>query len=144
MRADEKVRATPDQRSVEVLSQRFADVFCTLGAEDDLFAADAFFDLNMPVWRMQLQTPDAFVSQLKAIVQGEVRIDILRTVATGSGFVTEHEEHQMVDGQDLTARRLWLCEVRRGRISEAVGYCSGEWDEELRARHAGEAPMIRR
>ena len=57
--------------------------------------------------------------------------------------MTEHEEHQAVRGQDLTARRLWLCEVKNGAIVEAVGYCSGEWDEALRARHAAEAPMLR-
>ena len=55
---------------------------------------------------------------------------------TASGFVTEHEEHQDVDGEDYSARRLWLCEVRDGRIAEVVGYCSGEWDDALRARHA--------
>ena len=72
-----------------------------------------------------------------------MRIDVLRTVPTVSGFVTEHEEHHYVGGQDYTARRLWLCQVRDGRIAEAVGYCSGEWDAALRARHAAEAPMIR-
>ena len=98
----------------------------------------------MPVWRMQLQGPEAFSAQLEQINEGDVRIDVLRTVPTVTGFVTEHEEHQQVDGQDLTARRLWLCEMEGGRIIEAVGYCSGEWDAELRARHAVEAPMIRR
>ena len=68
---------------------------------------------------------------------------MLRTVPTIVGFVTEHEEHQNVGGQELTARRRWICEVGNGMIVEAVGYCSGEWNEELRARHAAEAPMIR-
>jgi hypothetical protein len=36
-----------------------------------------------------------------------------------------------------------LCEVVRGRIAEITVYCTGEWDDELRARHAAEAPMIR-
>ena len=127
----------------ERLSQQFAEVFQTLDSGENLFSPDVFFDLNMPVWRFQLQGPRAFESQLKQIVEGAVRIDVLRTVATTSGFVTEHEEHQNVEGQDLTARRLWLCKVRGGQIIEAIGYCSGEWDEELRARHAIEAPMIR-
>ncbi len=48
-----------------------------------------------------------------------------------------------MSGQDLSARRLWLCEVRDGRITEVVGYCTGEWNPELRARHAAKAPMLR-
>ena len=138
-----KVAAPIDLATAERLSKQFADVFQTFDAGEDVFTSDAFFDLNMPVWRFQLQGPEAFASQLKSIAEGQVRIDVLRTVPTVSGFVTEHEEHQDVGGHDLTARRLWLCEVREGRITEAVGYCSGEWDEELRARHAAEAPMIR-
>lgn len=132
-----------DLSAVERLSERFNDVFQSFDAGGDLFSPDAFFDLNMPVWRFQLEGPEAFAAQLKAISQGAVRINIVRTVPTISGFVTEHEEHQEVEGQDISARRLWLCEVRDGRIVEVVGYCSGEWDEALRARHAVEAPMIR-
>ena len=128
--------------TAEQLSSRFANVFETFDA-GDLFSPDAFSDLNMPVWRFQVEGPEAVASQLKSIAEGPVQLNILRTVPTASGFVTEHEEHQDVGGHDMTARRLWLCEVRGGRITEAVGYCSGEWDEELRARHAAEAPMIR-
>jgi hypothetical protein len=125
------------------LSERFAEVFSTPASGEDVFSSDVFFDLNMPVWRFQLRGSAAFAAQLEAINEGDVRIDVRRTIPTASGFVTEHVEHQHVRGQDLTARRLWLCEVRDGRIVEAIGYCSGEWDEELRARHAAEAPMIR-
>jgi ketosteroid isomerase-like protein len=141
--ATAQVATAIDRAGVERLSERFAKVFETQEAGQDLFSPDVFFDLNMPVWRFQLESPEAFAAQLKKIVEGDVRIEVLRTVQTLSGFVTEHQEHQAVDGQDLTARRLWLCEVRDGRIAEAVGYCTGEWDEELRTRHAVEAPMIR-
>jgi hypothetical protein len=135
--------ASTDVRAVQHLSQRFANVFENPDSADDVLSADVFFDLNMPVWRMQLQGQDAFTAQLKQINEGDVRVDVLRTVPTAAGFVTEHEEHQNVRGEDLTARRLWLCEVKDGAIVEAIGYCSGEWDEELRVRHAAEAPMIR-
>ena len=128
---------------VDRLSKQFAEVFETQESGAALFSDDALFDLNMPVWRFQLRGPEAFSQQLKAIVHGDVRIELIRTLATSSGFVTEHEEHQQVRGEDLTARRLWLCEVRNNRIVEATGYCTGEWDEALRARHAREAPMIR-
>jgi hypothetical protein len=129
--------------AVHDLSRRFANVFEDPDTAEDALAADVFFDLNMPVWRMQLEGAAAFAAQLRQINDGDVRIDVLRTVSTAEGFVTEHEERQSVNGRDLTARRLWLCQVRAGAIVEAVGYCSGEWDEELRARHAAEAPMIR-
>jgi hypothetical protein len=132
-----------DVSAVDRLSRRFAHIFESPDSAEDVLSSDAFLDLNMPVWRMQLQGPAAFAAQLKQINEGAVRIDVLRTVPTASGFVTEHEEYQNVGGQDLTARRLWMCEVRDGSIVEAVGYCSGEWDEELRVRHAAEAPMIR-
>lgn len=138
----QKAATSIDPATAEQLSSRFANVFETFDA-GDLFSPDAFFDLNMPVWRFQVEGPEAFASQLKSIAEGPVQLNILRTVPTASGFVTEHEEHQDVGGHDMTARRLWLCEVRGGRITEAVGYCSGEWDEELRARHAAETPMIR-
>ena len=58
---------------------------------------------------------------------------------TATGFVTEHEEVHETE----IARRLILCEVRDGLITEAVVYCNGGWDAELRARHAAEAPMLR-
>jgi hypothetical protein len=129
-------------QTVDQLSRQFADVFSTADPAG-LFSPDAFFDLNMPVWRFQLQGPDAFAAQLHKLRRGDLRIEVVRTVATDSGFVTEHEEHELVDGEDLTARRLWLIEMREGVIVEAVGYCTGEWDAALRARHGDEAPMLR-
>ena len=67
---------------------------------------------------------------------------MLRVVPTASGFVLEHEETQGGATAEV-ARRLWLCEVRNGRITEVVGYCNGGWDAALRARHAAEAPLLR-
>ncbi len=132
-----------DDATAHRLSERFNAVFETLDAGDGLFSPDVFFDLNMPVWRFQLQGPEAWEAQLKRLADGPVTIRILRTVPTASGFVTEHEERGEVDGRILSARRLWLCDVRDGQVTDVVGYCSGEWDEELRTRHAAEAPMIR-
>jgi hypothetical protein len=138
-----QTKTSTDANAVERLSQRFARVFEDPATAAEVFSSDAFFDLNMPVWRFQVQGAAAFAEQIKEINEGAVQIRVLRTVPTNGGFVTEHEEHQEVGGQDLSARRLWLCAVNDERIVEAVGYCSGEWDEELRIRHAIEAPMIR-
>lgn len=132
-----------DERTADRLSARFAAVFETFDPGDDLFVPDAFFDLNMPVWRFQLVGADAFATHLREISQGRSTMHVLRTVPTATGFVHEHEEWEQTPDQLYSARRLWLCAVRDGRISEAVGYCTGGWDQELRARHAVEAPMVR-
>jgi hypothetical protein len=124
------------------LSEAFNRCFTTFEAPADVFTPDAFFDLLPPFWRFQLQGPDAFAAQLRSIARGDVDARILRVVPTATGFVMEHEETQR-GAQTEVARRLWLCAVRAGRISEVVGYCNGGWNDELRARHAAEAPMLR-
>lgn len=130
------------ERTVDELSRAFNRCFEALDADDNLFTDDAFFDLYPPLWRFQLEGRDAFVAQLRAIAEGAVSTRILRVVPTATGFVMEHEETQRGETTEV-ARRLWLCEVRDGRIAAAVGYCNGGWDDELRARHAAEAPMLR-
>ena len=128
--------------TVEQLSTAFNRCFETRDVPAGLFAPDAFFDLYPPFWRFQIQGPDAFEAQLRAIATGPTTARILRVVPTATGFLVEHEE--TTDGPSVeVARRLWLCEVRDGRITETVGYCNGGWDDDLRARHAAEAPMLR-
>jgi hypothetical protein len=36
-----------------------------------------------------------------------------------------------------------MSELRDGQILAVTTYCNGAWNDELRARHAAEAPMIR-
>lgn len=134
-----QMEATLDVATVERLSTAFNDCFSTLNVGDDVFAPDAFFDLYPPFWRFQIQGPAAFMAQLREIAMGESAARVLRVIPAPSGFVLEHEETTA----DEVARRLWWCEVRDDRITEVVGYCNGGWNEELRARHAAEAPMLR-
>jgi ketosteroid isomerase-like protein len=70
-------------------------------------------------------------------------VTVVRTVPTATGFVAELTERVRNDGKEITGREIVLCTVRDGRISELTVYCTGDWDEELRARHAAEAPMLR-
>lgn len=138
----QQMETTPDVVTVQRLSTAFNRCFETLDAGEDVFAPDAFFDLHPPLWRFQLQGPDAFAAQLRAIVEGEPSARVLRVVPTATGFVMEHEETQRGAKVEV-AQRLWLCEVRDGHITEVVGYCNGGWDDDLRARHAAEATMLR-
>jgi hypothetical protein len=136
------IDTTIDRATVERLSGALNRCFETLDAGEDVFAEDAFFDLYPPLWRFQLQGRSAFAAQLRAISEGESSARILHVVPTATGFVMEHEETSRGERTEV-ARRLWLCEVHDGRITEVTGYCNGGWDDELRARHAAEAPMLR-
>ncbi len=135
---------TLDQETVDRLSAGFHRCFSSFEVDDDLFADDTFFDLLPPMWRFQLHGPGkAFASQLESIAAGPVEIAVVRTVPTASGFVTEHVETQHTRGGVMTARRIHLCDVTDGRITSVTTYCNGSWDDDLRARHAAEAPMVR-
>jgi len=135
---------TLDRETADRLSTEFHRCFSDFEARDDLFAPDTFFDLLPPMWRFQFEGPgEAFTTQLRAIAEGPVEIEIIRTLPTVSGFVTEHVETQHTPHGVMTARRIHLCDVRGGRIHEVTTYCNGGWDDELRTRHAAEALMVR-
>jgi hypothetical protein len=131
----------------EALSARLASElnhsFETLDVPEGLIAADAFFDLMPPYWRFQIQGRAAFEAQLRALAGGRrVTSRIIRVVPTAEGFLLEHEE-TLHGSEPETARRIWICQVQDDRITEVTCYCNGGWDDELRARHAAEAPMLR-
>lgn len=133
-----------DQATADALAAEFHRCFSDFEARDDLFAPDTFYDLLPPLWRFQFEGPGrGFCNQLRSIAEGRVEIDVVRTLPTSNGFVTEHVETQHTPHGDMVARRLHVCEVRDGQICGVTTYCNGGWDDELRARHAAEAPMIR-
>jgi len=137
-----EVDRTIIEHDTEMLSERLAEVF-RKSEVGDVFTPDVFFDLNMPVWRFQLEGPAAFEAFLRELNPDGVELTTGTTTPTASGFVVEHQDRKIEDGHEVTSRKLLLCDVREGQIAAVVVYCSGEWDEELRARHAAEAPMIR-
>jgi hypothetical protein len=132
-----------DTATIERLAVGFNHSFETCEDTDEVLSTDVFFDLYPPFWRFQLQGRDAIQEQLRTISQGcEVTSRILRVVPTAQGFLMEHEETQQGERTEV-ARKLWHCVVRNGQIVEATCYCNGGWDDDLRARHATEAPMLR-
>jgi len=139
-----QTRIAPDLATAQALAAEFHRCFSDFTARDDLFAPDTFYDLLPPLWRFQIEGPGAaFCQQLRSIAEGPVEIEVVRTLPTSSGFVTEHVETQHTPDGDVVARRLHVCEVRDGQICAVTTYCNGGWNDELRARHAAEAPMIR-
>lgn len=131
-----------DDAAAQELSERLADVFRTADVSDVL-TEDVFFDGHPPQWRFQLQGRGAFDAWLKDYSPEGHETTVVRTIPTVSGFVTELVGRFDEDGEEMTDRKIVLCEVREGCISEMTVYCSGDWDGELRARHAAEATLIR-
>jgi hypothetical protein len=132
-----------DTAQVERLAAGLNRSFETCEDPDRILSHDVFFDLYPPFWRFQIQGRDAIQAQLRTLSEGcDVTSRILRVVPTADGFLMEHEETSRGEHTEV-ARKLWLCVVRDGQIVEATCYCNGGWDDELRARHAAEAPMLR-
>jgi ketosteroid isomerase-like protein len=131
-----------DDALAQELSERLADVFRTAQA-DDVLADDIFLDGNPPLWRFQLQGRDRFDAWIKSFMPHGAETTVVRTVPTVNGFVTEFVGRHDEDGREITDRKILLAEVRDGRISELTVYCSGDWDADLRTRHAAETQLIR-
>jgi hypothetical protein len=131
-----------DDALAQELSERLADVFRT-GAAGDVLADDVFLDGNPPLWRFQLQGRDAFDSWIKSFMPDGDDVTVVRTIPTATGFVTEFVGRHLQDGDEMTDRKILLAAVRHDRIAELTVYCSGDWDAELRARHAAETRLLR-
>lgn len=131
-----------DDATAQELSERLADVFRTADV-GDLLTEDVFLDGHPPLWRFQLLGLDTFAEWLKGYAPNGTETTVVRAVPTATGFVTEFIGRHDEDGEEMTDRKILLCTVRDGQVSEMTVYCSGDWDAELRARHAAEAPITR-
>lgn len=131
-----------DDALAQELSERLADVFRTADA-DAVLADDVFLDGHPPLWRFQLQGRDAFNAWIKGFMPGGIDTTVVRTIPTATGFVTELTSHHHDNGEHITDRKILLAEVHGDRITELTIYCSGDWNAELRARHAAETKLIR-
>ena len=131
-----------DRPTAALLAERLADVFRTADV-GDVFTDDLFLDGHPPLWRFQLEGLDAFGSWLTAYSPDGVDTTVASAVPTDTGFVAELTGRHVEDGVLMTDRKILLCELRDGRISEMTVYCSGDWDPELRARHAAETTLLR-
>ncbi len=131
-----------DDALAQELSERLADVFRTAEA-GDVLSDDVFLDGNPPFWRFQLQSRDSFSAWIKSFMPHCADTTVVRTVPTVTGFVAEFAGGHEQDGEQITDRKIMLAEVHDGRIVDLTVYCSGDWNSELRARHAAETQLLR-
>ena len=138
----QQLQTTPDRTTVERLSTAFNRCFETLDAGTTCSPPTRSSTCTRRSGGSSSRAPTPSPRSCARSPTARSSARVLRVVPTATGFVLEHEEIQR--GHDRRGGPPpWLCEVRDGRITEAVGYCNGGWDDELRARHAAEAPMLR-
>jgi hypothetical protein len=100
-------------------------------------------DQLMDLWRFQLHGRDSIDAWIKSFTPDGVDTTVVRTIPTVTGFVSEFAGRHQEDGEEITDRKILLAEVRGGRIAALTIYCSGDWNAELRTRHAAETRLIR-
>lgn len=133
--------ASPDQQPVDQLSEQLAEAFRTGRVSGDVFTSDVFLDGHPPFWRFQVEGREILASWLTSMAPADV--SIVRTIPTATGFVAEWTGGHEHDGHYLSDRKIVLAAVRDGRVAELSVFCSGDWSEELRARHAAETTLLR-
>jgi hypothetical protein len=131
-----------DDATAQDLSERLADFFRTADVSDVL-AEDVFLDGHPPFWRFQVEGRDAVGGWYRSYAPDGVATTVINVVPTATGFVTEFVGEHVEDGKLLTDRKVLVCQVRGEQISAMTVYCSGDWDAELRARHAAETTLLR-
>ena len=82
---------TRSETDARRLSEALAQVLRT-GDVGDVFTDDVFLDGHPPYWRFQLQGIDDLRDWLRGYADAGRSVEVVRTVATPSGFVTEQTE----------------------------------------------------
>jgi hypothetical protein len=126
-----------------ILAARFVQFLETGDPPRGLFAPDLFTDFTMPHWRLQAEGVDAMVRLRKQGHPGPGSIPRWRADPTPTGFIIEFEERWQQGGQEWTAREMARAETAGGLVTALSIYCTGDWDEQQRARHAREVVLVR-
>jgi hypothetical protein len=109
----------------------------------NLFSPDVFCDFTMPKWRLQARGIDDVVQLRRAGHPGPGIIPRWHCDPTPNGFILEFEEEWDWNGTHWYSREMARLDVHDGRVTALSVYCTGDWDEALRARHRREVELLR-
>jgi hypothetical protein len=135
-------RTTTDD-TAELLADELVHWLETGVRPEALLAPDVFADLSLPHWRVQARGADP-VFRLREDdhpYRGTVEVEALD--ATGRGFLLRFAERWEAEGQHWYCREMIHAVVTDGRISELHVSCTGDWDEEVQARHRDQVRLLR-
>lgn len=129
-----------------MFADRFRKVMETLDsvAIEDVYAADALIDANVPSWRFQVQGIEAIVAQYgRWFAFGGVKVLSIREWPASFGAVLEMALSEPDGkGADVYSRQMHLLFADGDKVTRQIMYCTGTWDSETVERQAREAPMF--
>ncbi len=116
-----------------------------LGRIAHRYAGNVLLDLDMPMWRVQLQGRDAasevLAEQLEELPN--LRTTWVRATTAPDTVVAEYElRWDGPDGEQLS-RAVSIFRLDGDQIIEHSDYCCGAWTPEDIARNQAEAPIVR-
>jgi hypothetical protein len=109
-----------------------------------LYSSDALVDINVPHWRYQSTGAEVEAALREDFDMPERRVTESRVWALDGGVAVETQARFRADGETRMWRTVHLIRTDGRRIIEHTVYCTGMWDAATIARHADEAPMVRR
>jgi uncharacterized protein (TIGR02246 family) len=103
---------------------------------NEVYAADAVFDVNLPEWRFSLVGPDRIAGQLDAWHLEAPNVVEWSERPTDWGAIVELALWEG-PGHELYSRSTHAFDVVGDRIVRHVMYCTGDWDPATVARYGG-------
>ena len=109
------------------------------------YAPDVLLDMNLPMWRFQVQGREAATQYIHEQMArfANVRTTQTRVHRAGQTLVIEEEMRFDDEGGEHLWRAVDVFRLDGETVAEHAQYCTGVWTPELIARQADEAPMIR-
>ncbi len=109
------------------------------------YSGNVLLDLDMPMWRLQLQGRDAASQVLEEQLEElpNLRTTWIRATTAENTVVAEYElRWDGPDGEQLS-RAVSVFRLAADQIVEHSDYCCGAWSPADIARNKAEAPIVR-
>jgi ketosteroid isomerase-like protein len=109
------------------------------------YAPDVLLDMNLPMWRFQIQGREAATHYLheQAARFANLRTTQHRVHRSGDTLVVEEEMRFDGEGGEHLWRAVDIFHLDGDTVAEHAQYCTGVWTPDEIARQAVEAPMVR-
>lgn len=131
-------------RADDDLGSRLRTFLETNRVSPGLFTEDVVLDMNVPLWRYQLQGARSVAAQLEQDAPHQRVLEEYQVTPTPDGFVARWAwRTNPGPGYDSHySRGVVLATVRGGLISRIAVHCSGDWTPANEEQQRREAPMV--